>query len=795
MKVIKIILIALVAIVVMLSAGGYLFIQSLKPQYSGELTLSGLQDTVNVHYDTYGIPHIFAKNEEDAYRALGYVHAQDRLWQMELMRRIAPGRLAEIFGKELLEIDIFFRTLDVNQYSEKSVQELLSKGDSPELRGSQAYLDGINQFVANGPTPVEYLLIGLEKKPFSLLDMHNVMGYMAFSFAMAHRTDPLVSRIAAEFGPAWLQDLNIHVSPETTLIKNYPLQSEDVQLSVMATAVMEALPVPVWVGSNSWIVGPEKSASGSVLFANDPHIAFAQPAVWYEAHLVTPEWELYGYHLALQPFAIIGHNRSMAMGLTMFENDDIDFYREHTDNDHPGQYLYNNEWLTFEEKEEVIKVKDSVDVTITVRSSVHGPIVTDVLQNTDSLSAISMWWVYTKFPSRLLEINYEFNHATKIEAARVAASKIHAPGLNVMYGDKEGNIAWWASARLPVRPLHVNSKLILDGSSSVDEPVGYLDFSQNPQAENPPWNYVYSANNQPDTISNQLYPGYYLPEDRAKRIIQLLEARERLDPDYIKAMLLDDTSPVAPVLAKEIASVIKTGGETEEKMLQILAGWKGTHGRDETAPVIYNKLVYTILELAMKDELGEVSFNDFLGTHLQKRSLAGLIRNDSSVWWNNVSTDQKETRIIIFNQAFTRSANELTIQLGADPSDWKWGEVHNLEHRHALGEVDALRGFFNVGPYLVGSSSLLLNNLMFTHTGSGNYHVIAGPSTRRVIDFSDIENSFSILPTGQSGNPFSPHYKDQAQMFVDGEFRKQMMNLEEIRTSSEDVLNLVPLNK
>ena len=350
MKVFKIILIVLVVFVLILSAGAYLFIQSHKSQYSGELTLSGLQEDVNVYFDTYGIPHIYAQNEEDAYRALGYVHAQDRLWQMELMRRIAPGRLAEISGKDLLETDIFFRTLGINRYSKQTVQELLEKGDSPELRGSQAYLDGINQFIAKGHTPVEYLLIGLEKTPFSLLDMHNVMGYMAFSFAMAHRTDPLVSRIAAEYGTAYLNDLNIYVTPESTLIKNYTFYSEAEQIAGFTSSVMETLPVPVWIGSNSWIVGPEKSKSGSVIFANDPHIGFAQPAVWYEAHLITPAWEFYGYHLALQPFATIGHSRNIAIGLTMFENDDINFYREHTDPDHPNQYLYKNEWHDFDER-------------------------------------------------------------------------------------------------------------------------------------------------------------------------------------------------------------------------------------------------------------------------------------------------------------------------------------------------------------------------------------------------------------------------------------------------------------
>ncbi len=786
MKILKFIGTGLIALVILVVVTGYFFLQSLKPTYDGELQLVGLQEEVRVHYDTWGIPHIYGKNQEDVYRAFGYVHAQDRLWQMELTRRIASGRLSEVFGKDLLKTDKFFKTLGLNHYAEQTVKELQKDVDKDYVKLTLAYLDGINQFVDGGPTPLEYYLVGLEKSHFTLLDVENVMGFMAFSFAVAHKTDPLLSKISNDLGYEYLLALNVNSSPGTTLIHNYEdsLLSE---LSFKADVILKSLPVSPWIGSNSWIVGPDKSKTGKVLFANDPHIAFSQPSVWYEAHLQTPEWELYGYHLAARPFASLAHNRHFAIGLTMFENDDIDFYLERTDEKYSGSYQYNEKWIPFESREERITVNGSDDVILEVMSTVHGPVVTDVLDESDTSSVLSMWWTYTKFPSKILKMNYDFMQATEIKDIEKASSLLHAPGLNIMYGDAQGNIAWWAAAKLPIRPDHVNSKMVLDGSSDKDEPIGYLDFNQNPHAINPPCGYIYSANNQPDSINNQLYPGYYLPEDRAKRIVQLLETKEKLDVNDFKSMLLDQTSPVAGILAKEIAAVV----DMDDELLVILSGWDGSFGPNDIAPIIYQKMLYTIFEYGMQDELGESTFKNLLGLHLFKRSIAGLIQNDSTIWWDNINTPEKETRKDIFKEAFMRGSKELRNQLGKDVHQWEWQKVHTLEHQHPLGTVGALRGIFNVGPFQVSASSSLLNNLMFNLNGTGSYEVFAGPSTRRIVDFADVENALSILPTGQSGNIMSPHYEDQAQMFVDGKFRLQLMNREVIE-ALEEMLILKP---
>jgi len=305
--------------------------RSLVPDYSGELELEGLQEEVEVYFDDFGIPHIYAQNEDDLYLAFGYLHAQERLWQMDLLRRIAPGRLSEFFGTEMLEIDKFFRTLSIDEYSTKMAKQLQGQEDSPVLKLSEQYLKGINLFVEKGYTPIEYTLAGVEKSAFELKDIYNVIGYMSFSFAHAHKLDPWATAMMDKLGPDYLKDLSLSVDPNTTLIKNYPNAEAYMALSTHTQQLLKDLPVPKWLGSNSWVISPERTTTGSVLFANDPHIDYAAPSVWYEAHLNSPNTEVYGYFVAGLPFGLLVHNQQLAMGLTMFENDDIDFFEEQID--------------------------------------------------------------------------------------------------------------------------------------------------------------------------------------------------------------------------------------------------------------------------------------------------------------------------------------------------------------------------------------------------------------------------------------------------------------------------------
>lgn len=792
MKIFKRIVLGLLILIVLALSAAYIYSLRIRPDYSGELDIAGLSAPVEIFFDDYGIPHIYASNTEDMYMAFGYQHAQERLWQMELLRRLAPGRLSEVFGerKEVQDADKFFRTLSIHPYSVASAAALRKQGDSDLLKAAEAYLAGVNAFIETGYTPIEYTLTGLEKTPFVLEDIFNVVGYMSFSFASAQRIDPFITAAYSKLGDEYMNDLSIQIDPNTELIKSHPNWEAYEQLSAKATEVIESLPVPAWIGSNSWVIAPEKSATGKVLFANDPHIGFASPSVWYEAHLNTPDYEVYGYFVAGMPFAFLAHNQQAAMGLTMFENDDIDFFLEEVNPTNTSQYKHDGEWKSFKTRTETIKVKGAEDISYEVRESVHGPVMNGVLESLDSLAPISMWWVYTQLPNQMLEVAYEFNHLKTLDDARTAASKIHAAGLNVMYGDAEGNVAWWASAKLPIRPDSMNPMLIRPGTGEYD-PIGWLPFSANPQAENPYWHYVYSANNQPDSTNGSLLPGYYLPEDRGWRIVDMIEEADKIDLAKMEAMLTDDYNPATMEMLKPLLAEMEYETGVEREAWKALNDWTGGHETNEVAPAIYQAFIYRVMYFATADELGDDMFFDFVATTNYNTSMPKLCGNANSVWWDDVETEQKETRKDIVSRAFVSAVKGLQEQFGDDVNQWNWGKMHQLEHEHPLGSVATLRPYFNVGPFEAPSSVESVNNMGFRMDGDNRYSVTFGPSTRRIVDFSNLDNSRSILPTGNSGNFLSPHYDDQAEMYIRGEFRPMLIDIKKIR-ALDRLLTLQP---
>ncbi|MFV8344280.1 penicillin acylase family protein [Flavobacterium sp. XS2P39] len=796
MKKLKKALLVLFLLAVMLIVALVVYGFYLKPKYEGKVKLKKIQKETTVYFDEFGVPHIYATSSEDAMVALGYVHAQDRLWQMELMRRIAPGRLSEIFGSVTLKNDRFFAGLGIEEASAKAIAAL--DKNSPSYQLAMAYLDGINQYLDEGTMPLEFHLIGVKKEKFTIKDIYNIFGYMSFSFAMAQKTDPLLTDIRNKYGMEYLKDFGIDGSFNTTRIKNAKdIPQEYISIAKSIASLLEQSPIPSFVGSNSWVIAPKKTKNGKVIFANDPHIEFSQPGTWYEAHIVAPDFEMYGCYLAGTPYPLLGHNREYAYGLTMFENDDIDLYQEENNPTAANSYKTPNGFSAYEIRRKTIKVKDTADVVLNVKVSRHGPIVNDLIDGLKKDKPVAMSWIYTQQPILILDAVYRLSHAKSKADFHKGVALVAAPGLNIMYGDAKGNIAWWATGKLYKHNEGVNRNFILDGASGKDDIKKYLDFSKNPSAENPNWNYVYSANNQPEPIDGFLYPGYYLPEDRAKRITQLLNPKSNWDKKAVSEMIFDNTSSVAvEVVANLISNVdYDTLSSTEKEAVAILKAWNGSNNLGDVAPTIYNKWVYLYLKNTFEDELGEAAFKQFLGTHIMKQIIAKQVANKGSLWWDNVATkNQKETRSQILSHSFKEAMTSLEKQLGSTVAEWTWNSVHTLEHKHPLGSVAGLRGIFNVGPFGVSGATEVINNLFFDFTDDGNYKVKGGPSTRRIVDFSDIENSWSILPTGQSGNPLSAHYDDQAELYNAGKFRRMKLSKQEIvRTSTK--LVFIPRKK
>lgn len=770
------ILLALIAIAFF----GYLLYT--KPNYEGEESLKNISKETTVYFDEFGVPHIYADTQKDAMVTLGYVHAQDRLWQMELMRRIAPGRLSEIFGSPVLKTDKFFAGIGIDESSKKAVANL--DKNSPTYILANAYLDGINQYIEEGKTPVEISLLGIKQEKFTLKDVYNIFGFMSFSFAMAQKTDPLLTDIRDRFGMEYLKDFGINGELGTKQLKSY--KGKYKEYTVMAksvAALLESSPVPAFIGSNSWVIGSAKTKNGNVILANDPHIMYSQPGTWYEAHIVCPDYEMYGYYIAGTPFPLLGHNRNYAYGLTMFENDDVDFFEEENNPNNDKQYKMPGGYKNYTYKQKTVKVKDSLDVKVNIKTSQHGPVLNGLLEGLDPEKPIAMSWIYTQQKNEILDAVYHLSHAKNLEDFQKHIELIKAPGLNIMYGDAKGNIAWITSGKLYKVDKSVNTNFILKGGNGVDDQKEFLPFAKNPAAVNPDWNYVYSANNQPEAIDGYLYPGYYLPKDRATRIDGLLAPKNNWTKEDVSKMIVDNTSATAETIVANMTmplNVSKFSGN-EKKALNLLKAWKGTHELEDIAPSIYNKWLYFYLKATFEDELGEENFKMLLSTHIVKQMIEAQSQNAFSPWWDNLKTkSKKETQSDILTQSFKEAVVSLEKQLGPDVSGWKWEKVHKVDFQHPIGKIKMFSKFFNVGSFGISGSNEVINNQLFLYSDEAEIQIKGGPSTRRIIDFSDIENSWSILPTGQSGNPMSKHYKDQAELFVKGKFRKMMLNKGEI---------------
>lgn len=763
------------------------------PTYNGTIELAGLEAEAEVYFDDYGVPHIYASNEKDAYMALGYIHAQDRLFQMEMMRRVGTGTLAEMLGEDLLEVDKFFRTLGIPKHAAWSTEAWLAEGATPWKAATEAYIQGVNHFIQNGKLPIEYTLLGHKPREFTINDIHGIVGYMSFTFAMAMKTDPLVTKMARTLSPDYLKILSVHTLPEHHVIPNhYPKRDPETQEILVANsihALLEKLPVPLLEGSNSWVIAPSRTASGEVLFLNDTHIGFAQPSVWYEAHLEYPGFSYYGNHLAGMPFGLVGHTRHHSIGLTMFENDDQDFFEEQLNPNNPNETMYGEEFRPLTKRTESIPVKGKDPVAFEIVESIHGPIMNEVLPDIGKLTAnpVASWWVYVLQPSKALEATWKMARAKNIQEVEDAIRLIHAPGLNVMYGDKAGNIAWWATAKLPIRPDHVNSKIFLDGSNPAEEPIGWIPFEENPMSINPPSGFVASANNQPDTLSNGIfYPGYYYPGDRWDRIAKTVTARNDWTQESIKKLQLEAINENHPINARSMMAVVDPGlFRNYEPVRAALENWDGSHDLLALAPTLYYKWLYHTLHGMMVDELGEEDFQNFIKTFLYIRSIPRLIRTADSPWWDNVNTPEKETKKDIVEKALKQSLEELQNQLGRDSQKWEWQKTVVLEHPHPLGAKKPLDKIFNVQAPPVTANEESVNKLPFTLNPDGVYKVNSGPAMRIIIDFANVETAESVLPTGQSGNLFSPWYADQAEMYAKGQYRLMLMNESMIKNGAK----------
>lgn len=798
------ILIVLLALILGVIIFVYFKANASAPEYDGDLEIKNISAEVSVSFDEYGIPHIQAKNKKDLYTAFGFIHAQDRLFQMELLRRAGGGRLAEIIGEPMIKVDKIFHTIGLPDYARESANNFEKLKGQAIYDDAMAYLDGINQFIALNKFPPEYSLIGFEPKPFTLEDMFCITGAMSFSFSQAQKTEPVISAIYEKYGSKHLADMGLWHGKAESFIPNMnkPADKVHAALGKGFDDVFSALPFSPLEGSNAWVLSGEKTESGKVMFCNDTHIGYLIPQTWYEAYLTCPDFELYGHFMAAVPFALVGRSSQLSWGLTMLLNDDMDFYYEKIEGE---KVLYKGERVPLQYREATIKVKDQADIYLKIPITPHGPIVNGAFDAmTEEMQPISMQWTYTIVPNKTVEAFYGMNNSKTIEEFEQHLPKIHAPGLSVNYGDASGNIAWWACAQLVKRPKDVNSWTILDGASGENDWLGYYHFTENPHQINPSQHFIYSANDWPgvmivkDTLQQTLdsiwYPGYYKPQYRGDRITKVLSNTARWSMEDMKTLMTDITSDADADLLWTFKAILREKTQLNDEAFTKyydLWEWNGEYKRDAYHPTFFNKMLYHYLHETMVDELGEDMFQLLLSTHQIQRTQAILINNKESAWWDNVNTkDSVETREQIIRKAFEKSISELTDQFGANPKIWTWRKACTLELKHPLGEVAALRPIFNVGPHPVDGGNETVMQSGFLLNPTGEYKVYFGSQMRIIVDFERPDSALNITPCGQSGHIMSKHYSDQNETYINKTFRIQTMGKKSFET--KDVLILRP---
>lgn len=786
-------------------------------KYSGTLTLEGLTKEVKVYFDQYGIPHIYAQSEKDAYFALGYLHAQERLAQLELYKRLGTGRFAEMVGKAGIASDKTVRTVGVTENAKRSAKLLREGGQTRFRTVLESYLAGINTFVDTGKTPLEFEILGIKKEKFTLEDLYGATGFLAFQLALGFRSEMVIHQIRQKLGDQYLKDLNYRFGTPIT-----PANNTDVNKGALPTdklrghapskpsragltkntlsrrlaAHIQSIPgVPTWLGSNAWVLAGKKTKKGKVIFCNDAHLGVGQPGLWYEVHINYPGENLYGYVHPLNPTFILGHNSEASFGNTSLLVDDMDFYQEQYKPQSRYKIKQDNKWVSLTLRQETIKVKGGEDVKLLVKSTRRGPIINDVLPElTKEDQPISMFWVYNKFPNSFMKSNYDLSLAKTPQAAQKAASQLVSPSFNMMYGDKKGNIAWFASSRLIKRRPGINSKFLLDGTDTRNEPLGYYDFSKNPKSINPTSGYVATANNQPDKVDGQMFPGYYVAGVRQQRLMDLFKTKKKWSNKDLQDLFMDDTSPLFVKISKEVLSVLKNDpvlnkSANHQFAAQLLSKWDGSHGLRAQAPVVFTKLLYYLIKNTMQDELGAPLFNELIPNpgfmnEVLSRTYPTLFFKEKSRWWNDVTTnDRSESRKEIFAKSYDQTVTELSQQI-PNTNHWRWGKVHQITYTNFTQDKR-----FTVGPFAMTGSMDVVNKFGFPLTNNAVHQISDQPSQRMLVDFSDRgKRSWGILPVGNSGHPKSIFYKDQAKMYNEGKMRRQLTNKKEIQHSGSLLL-------
>lgn len=797
---------------------------------SGEIPVSGLKAPVKIYFDDFGVPQILAQNEDDAYFTLGFMHAQDRLWQMDLTRRVAEGRLSEIFGSGTLNFDKLFRTIGINRFAYDWYESISPK--SKQIL--QSYTNGINKFIEMhyNNMPVEFDALNYKPEPWKPQNSLMLARMMGWDLNIAWYTDyvlgEIINKVGIERTSEIFPDTNITIfkKPETDInadsVKetgqvNYFKEIASLGRDFFTTneSYREFFNINgSHTGSNSWVVSGEKSAYGKPILANDPHLALQSPSRWYEVRLKGGNVETRGMSFPGIPGIVIGNNRYIAWGLTNLMNDDNDFIILNRDSSNSNKYIYNKQSFYLDSLKEKIYVKDSAEVEFTIKTTGIGPVISDISirgfadYGPDAINIYKdklmtfKWTGYEK--SDEISCFYKINTSKNWEDFKNALKDFCAPAQNFTYADVYGNIGYHAGGKIPIRKTG-NSNNYLYPASEELEWSGFIDFDKLPSSYNPKEGYIITANTNPFEWLRDEKEKYYIsylwePSSRFNRIKEFIQLKTFFDFDDFRLLQNNYESPYAGEIAKYIVKAHESFAPQDPNIrwcTERFKNWNGEMKAGESIGSVYNTFLVFLIKNIFEDELGAEVFHDFLTVqNMPYRSLELILRQNDNPWFDNINTPTRETRDAVIESSLRQAIDFLKTKfINQDINTWHWGELHKVKFRHPLGMVEALDKTFNTGPYDVGGDQTTVNNSEYSFNGmlkDGKLDVIVGPSMRMIVNLADIEHPYTINSTGQSGQPVNPHYRDQARMWLYGEYKNNVTSELEMADKKYNLLILTP---
>ncbi|MBB1629617.1 penicillin acylase family protein [Cupriavidus sp. UME77] len=754
--------------------------QASQPQTAGTLKLPGLRESVSIVRDRHAVPHIKAANAQDAYFALGFVHAQDRLWQLQMSKRIVSGRLAEILGPSALDTDRFLRTLGVR----RNAEAILAQSSAETRAMLQAYAEGVNAYIdgRKGPLPPEFLILRTQPERWEPADTLAWQTMMAWDLGGNWTQETLRMRLAQVLPVSRINELLAPYPGER------PLRTMDYgnlyrHLAPLATAmarVEQQAPAGYveGMGSNNWVVSGAHTRSGKPLLANDPHLGLQAPALWYFAQMQAPGLDVTGATLPGMPGVVLGHNQRIAWGFTNTAPDVQDLYIERLQPGSTQRYQTPDGWAEFVTRTETIHVKGAPDVTLNVRETRHGPVISDVAEPVATAAAplgaqyvVAFQWTALRADDRTVQAGLALNRATDWASFLAAMRDFHSPQQNIVYADVDGNIGFIAPGRVPLRRADNDLKGLAPapGWDARYDWSGFIPFEQLPRSFNPPEGVIATANQK---IVEDDYP-YFLTSEwtvpyRYQRIRTLIDATERHTMDSFGAIQKDTLSlAVRDALPLLLASPIASDPalpERERALIASLRKWDGDMQPRLSEPLVATAWLRELSRVLFEDKVGDPLFNRLWEQRNVQQPMLNVLRNprgQGAFWCDDSTTPATESCDDAIAKAWRLAIADLDRRYGDKPERWRWGQAHAARSEHKpFGKQPYLAGLFNVKVPSGGDTYTVNVGRHNLRDEAAPFESVHAASLRAIYDLSDLAESRFMDSTGQSGNVTSTHYRD-----------------------------------